>query len=91
MLFLFVIQSIGMYLHGFEKPILPDINKRSSLATGREMGAGRNLSHRIIKSADYLQPIKMLILSTELFLVLTQWVVFCIVHYIMQSAMMAYI
>ena len=23
--------SIGMYLHGFEKCILPDINKRSSL------------------------------------------------------------
>ena len=26
------ISLIGMYLHGFEKLILPDINKRSSLA-----------------------------------------------------------
>ena len=77
-----------MYLHGFEKFVLPDINKRLSLATGREMA--ENLSRWIIKSADYLQPIKMLILSTELFSVLTQWVVFYIVHYIMQSAMMAY-
>ena len=40
--------------------------------TGREMGAGRSLSHWIIESAVYLQPIKMLILSTELFSVLTQ-------------------
>ena len=40
--------------------------------TGRGMGAGRSLSHWIIESADYLQPIKMLILSTELFSVLTQ-------------------
>ena len=31
------------------------------------MGAGRSLSHWIIESAVYLQPIKMLIVSTELF------------------------
>ena len=48
------------------------------------METGRNLSHWIIKSADYLQPIKMFILSTELF---TKWVVFCIVHCSTQSAM----
>ena len=60
--------------------------------TGREMGAGRSLNHWIIESADYLQPIKMLIISTEFFSVLTQsgWV-FCIVHCMMQSAMIAYI
>ena len=52
------------------------------------MGAGRSLSHWIIESAVDLQPIKMLIISTELF---SKWVVFCIVHCIMQSAMMAYI
>ena len=56
------------------------------------MGAVRSLSHWIIESAVYLQPIKRLIISTELFSVLTQkWVVFCIVHCMMQSAMMAYI
>ena len=55
------------------------------------MGAVRSLSHWIIESAVYLQPIKRLIISTELFSVLTQkWVVFCIVHCMMQSAMMAY-
>ena len=56
------------------------------------MGAGRNLSQWIIKFADYIQPIKLFILSTELLSVLSQWVVFNIVHrVIMQSAMMAYI
>ena len=64
---------------------------QQAVITGIEIGAGRNLSHWIINSADYLQPIKMLILSFELFSVLTQWVVFYIVHYIMQSAMMIYI
>ena len=37
-----------------------------------EMGAGRSLSHWISESAVNLQPIKMLVLSTELFSVLTQ-------------------
>ena len=37
-----------------------------AVITVREMRAGRNLSHWINESADYLQPIKMLILSTEL-------------------------
>ena len=59
---------IGMYKHGFEKHTLPDISKWSSLS---EMGAGRNPSHWIIESADYLLPIKMVILSTELFSVFT--------------------
>ena len=58
--------------------------------TGRQIGAGQNLSHWIIKFADYLQPIKLFILSTVLS-VLSQWVVFNFVHHvIMQSAMMAY-
>ena len=35
-------------------------------------GSGRKLSHWIIESAVYLQPIKRLIISTELFSVLTQ-------------------
>ena len=43
-----------------------------AVITGREMGAGRSLSHWIIESAVYLQPINMLILSTEFFSVLTQ-------------------
>ena len=33
----------------------------------REMGAGRNLSHLIIEPVGYVQPVKMHILSTELF------------------------
>ena len=53
--------------------------------TGREMGAGKNLNHWIIKSVDYLHPTKMLILSTDFFSVLTQSVVFYIVHYMVQS------
>ena len=68
--------DISMYLQGFEKLNLADINKRPSL---REMRAGRNLSHWIIESADYLQPIKILILSPELFSVLRTWMVFCII------------
>ena len=40
--------------------------------TGREMKASRSLSHWIIESADYVLLIKLLILSTELFSVLTQ-------------------
>ena len=43
-------------------------------------GSRQKLGHWIIKSADYLQPIKMVILSTELLPMLTQWVVFYIVH-----------
>ena len=35
--------------------------------TGREMGAGKNLNHWIIKSVDYLHPTKMLILITDFF------------------------
>ena len=45
---------------------------QQAVITGREMGAGRSLSHWIIESAVYLQPIKRLIISTELFSVLTQ-------------------
>ena len=44
---------------------------QQAVITGREMRAGRNLSHWIIKAADYRQPIKMLILSFKLFSVLT--------------------
>ena len=40
--------------------------------TGRELGAGRSLGHRIIESAVDLQPIKILILSTEFLSELTQ-------------------
>ena len=40
------------------------------------MGAGSNLNHWIVKSVDYLQPIKTLILSTKSFSVLAQSVVF---------------
>ena len=57
-----------MYLHGFEKQVLRDINKRPSLGERYEQA---ETSHWIIKSAVYLQPIKMLILSTELFSMLT--------------------
>ena len=46
------------------------------------------MNHWSIVSADYLQPIKMLIISTELFSVLTEWAWLCIMHCIMQSAMM---
>ena len=53
---------------------------RKAVITGREMGASRNLRHWIIESDDCLQPIKMLILGTELSSVLTKWVLFCIVH-----------
>ena len=60
--------GIGMYLHGFEKRILPENGHQWV----QEMGAGGSLSHWIIGSAVYLQPIKMLTLSTELFSVLTQ-------------------
>ena len=77
-----------MYLHGFEKHILHDINKRSSQERD---GSRQKLGHWIIKYADYLQPIKMVIVSTESCPMFTQWVVFYIVHYIIQSAMMAYI
>ena len=43
--------------------------------TGREVGAaaGRNLCHWIIEYADCLQPIKVLILSTELFCLHSEW------------------
>ena len=40
---------------------------QQAIITGREMGADRSLSYWIIELAVYLQPIKMLILSTELF------------------------
>ena len=61
---------------------------QQAVIIGREMRAGRNLGCRIIKSGDYFHLIKTLIQSTEIFSVLTQWVVFYIVNYIMQSAMM---
>ena len=58
---------------------------RQVVITGREMGADRNLKNLIIKSVDYLNSTKMLILSTELFSVRTQSVVFltlCITFHI---------
>ena len=64
------VSGIGIYLHGFEKRIFPDIQQ--AVIAGREMGAGRSLSHWIIKTAVNHQPIKMLIISTELFSVLTE-------------------
>ena len=52
-----------------------------AVVTGWETKAGRNLSQWIIESAD-LQPIKMLILSNELFPVLREWVVLhCALHH----------
>ena len=50
----------------------------------REMGEERNLNHRIIKSVDYVSVLQML-------QCLHSQSVFYIVHYIVQSAMMAYI
>ena len=64
---------------------------QQAVITGREMGAVRNQSHWIIESADYLQSIKMLTLSTESFSVLSMWVVLWFVHCILQSAILAYI
>ena len=55
-----------MYLHGFEKRVLI-----SSYHWGR-YGSRQKPGHWIMKSAGNLRPIKMLIWSTELFLVLTQ-------------------
>ena len=55
------------------------------------MGASRSLSHWIIESAVYLQPVKILILSTELFSGHTQSIVHFIFYSMMQSATMAYI
>ena len=52
-----------MNLHGFEKHVLSDINKWSSLGKRWEQAEAL---------ADYVQPIKIIILSTELFSVLTQ-------------------
>ena len=48
-------------------------------------------SEPLVNCADYLQPIKRLLISTENNSVLTKWVWRCIVHYIMQSAMIIYI
>ena len=45
---------------------------QQAVITGKEMEAGRSLIHWIIESAVHLEPIKMLILSTKLFSVLTQ-------------------
>ena len=52
-----------MNLHRFEKHVLSDINKWSSLGERWEQAEAL---------ADYVQPIKIIILSTELFSVLTQ-------------------
>ena len=45
---------------------------QQAVINGREIWAGRNLSHWIIESAVYLQPIKRLIISTKFFPVLTK-------------------
>ena len=80
------IVPFGMYLHGFEKRIFPDHSKWSSMGE-REMNR-QSLNHWSIVSADYFQPIKRLIMSTELFSVLTEWASLFITHCIMQLAMM---
>ena len=49
--------------------------------TGRQMVAGRNVSHWIIKFADYIQPIKLFILNCFLCF-LSGW---CLTLYIMSS------
>ena len=71
-----------MYSHGFDKHIKPEINKRSSLWETYRSRQKLNRSHLVIESADYLHPVNMLILTMEeLFSMLKQWVVICIVHF----------
>ena len=78
-----------MYLHGFEKLIFPDHSMWSSLGERNEQEKVKTIGQFV--SADYLQPIKRLIKSTELFLVLTEWAWLCIAHCTMQSAVMIFI
>ena len=69
--------------------MFPEHSKWSSLGD-REMNRQKS-EPLVIFSADYLQSIKRLIISTELFSVLTVWVWLYIVDRIMQSAKMIYI
>ena len=63
---------------------------QQAVVTGWETKAGRNLSQWIIESAD-LQPIKMLILSNELFPVLREWVVLhCALHHTVRNWLLIY-
>ena len=77
-----------MYLHGLEKLILPDINKRSSLGERWERQKTEPLDNwiRCLSSANQKAHHKHWIV----FSAYAKWVVFCIVHCMMQSAMMAY-